>query len=116
MASTSYIFLSSFHLSFLLLSNPPHLDICSKNKPPQNRNPNKLMNSTQRRLKVAGIMKKATPRATPSPVGTMQKQLRVRRAGTTTKLTLLSRTLSPTGTTAPPKRHRVAGVIMEKTR
>lgn len=50
LASTSYIFLSSFHLSFLLLSNPPQcsttLDICSKNKPPQNRNPNKMMNST----------------------------------------------------------------------
>lgn len=95
---------------------PQPLTFCSKNKAPQNRNPNKMTNSIQRRLKVAGTMKTATPRATPSPAGTMQKQLRVRRAGTTTKRTLLSRTLSPTGTTAPPQRHRVAGVTLEKTR
>ncbi|XP_044043167.1 myc box-dependent-interacting protein 1b isoform X7 [Siniperca chuatsi] len=102
-------------LSCLLLPHGRrHHGTHGKNRLPQSRS--MMTASTQRRPKVAGIMMKATPRATPSPVGMMQKPLRVKRAGATMELVPLSRTPSPTGTTMAPKWDKVAGALMERPR
>lgn len=65
------------------------------------------------RPRAAGITMKATPRATPSPVGMMQR--RVRRAGVAME-SMPSHTQSPVGTTVEPKWDRVAGEMMERSR